>query len=249
MEFDRLIAHGVGIDVWQKGNMAVKVFKEDQPKTMVLYEAITQARIEETGLSVPKIIEVSKIDGNWAITMELIEGKMLADLMKENPGKMNEYIEEMVDLQLEIHAKTSPRLIKLKDQLRHDIESLDCIDATRKYELLTRLESMPKHTKLCHGNFSPLNIMKMDGKTYLIDWIAATQGNASADVGVTYLLLTLDYSEEIAERYMDLFCKKSNTEKKYVQAWLPIIAASRLTKGIEKEKDLLMKWIDVVDYE
>lgn len=48
---------------------------------------------------------------------------------------------------------------------------------------------------------------------------------------------------------MDLFCKKSNTEKKYVQAWLPIIAASRLTKGIEKEKDLLMKWIDVVDYE
>ena len=56
---------------------------------------------------------------------------------------MDEYIEEMVDLQLEIHSKKSPRLIKLKDQLRHDIESLDCIDATRKYELLTRLESMP----------------------------------------------------------------------------------------------------------
>lgn len=28
-----------------------------------------------------------------------------------------------------------------------------------------------------------------------------------------------------------------------------LLQASRLTKGIEKEKDLLMKWIDVVDYE
>lgn len=32
MEFDRLIAHGEGIDVWKKGDMAIKVFKEDQPK-------------------------------------------------------------------------------------------------------------------------------------------------------------------------------------------------------------------------
>ena len=36
--------------------------------------------------------------------------------------------------------------------------------------------------------------------------------------------------------------------KQYVQAWLPIVAAAQLIKGREEEKDLLMRWIDVVDY-
>ena len=48
---------------------------------------------------------------------------------------------------------------------------------------------------------------------------------------------------------MDAFCKKSNTEKRYVQTWLPIVAAAQLTKQKEEEKELLMKWLDVVEYE
>lgn len=248
MKLENLIAHGNGIDVFKNGDIAVKVFKENQPKTVVLYEAITQARIEETGLPVPKIVEVSKIDGEWAISMELIEGETMDSLMKKNPDHMEQYIEEMVDLHLLIHSKRSPQLVKLKDQLRMDIESLTCIDNTKKYELLTKLDSMPKHTKLCHGNFSPLNIIKKEDKIYLIDWIAATQGNASADVATTYLLLTLE-NPKAAELYMDLFCQKTQTKKQYVQAWLPIVAAARLTKGIQEETELLMKWIDVVEYE
>jgi len=30
---------------------------------------------------------------------------------------------------------------------------------------------------------------------------------------------------------------------------LPIVAAAQLIKGKPEEKDLLMKWIDVVDYD
>jgi len=30
---------------------------------------------------------------------------------------------------------------------------------------------------------------------------------------------------------------------------MPIVAASQLTKGNEKEKEFLLNWIDVVDYE
>ena len=49
--------------------------------------------------------------------------------------------------------------------------------------------------------------------------------------------------------YMKLFCKKSDTAKQYVQQWLPIVAAAQLTKDNELEKDFLMKWIDVIDYQ
>mgnify|MGYP000817872352 FL=1 len=85
--------------------------------------------------------------------------------------------------------------------------------------------------------------------SYIVDWIGASAGNASADVAKTYLKLALT-STETAEKYLNLFCKKTNTAKTYVQEWLPIMAASTLAKGVtsKEEKDLLFTWLDVVDY-
>jgi tRNA A-37 threonylcarbamoyl transferase component Bud32 len=243
-----LIAHGDTVDVYREGDMVIKIFNEGQPKTAALYEALTHSRVETTGLPMPIIHEVSKIDGKWAITMDHIEGKTLHELMVENPDKMDEYIELMVDIQLKIHSKNAPLLSKLKDKMIRMIKSLDCIDEVEKYDLLTRLDSMPKHTKLCHCNFTPKNIIINDSGYYIVDWVSARQGNASADVGKTYLMLCLDFPEA-AEKYLDTFCAKSGTQKKYVQGWLPIVAAAQLTLNVPEERDLLMKWIDVVDYE
>ena len=54
---------------------------------------------------------------------------------------------------------------------------------------------------------------------------------------------------ELAEKYLDLFCKKTNTKKTYVTSWLPIVAAARLTKKNPAEKEVLEQWIDVVDFQ
>ena len=132
--------------------------------------------------------------------------------------------------------------------MARQIKSLGQIDEIKKYELLTRLDSMPKHIKLCHNSFEPKNIIINDEGTYVINWGSARQGNASADVAKTYLLLSLN-RPEIADKYLDRYCMKSGTSKKYVQAWLPIVAAAQLDKGIESEKEFLLKWIDVVDYD
>lgn len=245
---DNLIASSELVDVYRCGDTCVKLFKEGVRKTNPLYEALTHSRVEDTGLPVPVIHELSVIDGRWAIHMDLIEGKTLADLMKENPANMDKYLNDMVDIQLEIHSKSVPKLSKLKDKMSRQINSLTEIDDVKKYELLTRLESMPKHTKLCHGNFVPENIIYNEKGMYVVDWIAARQGNASADVGRTYLLLSLR-DPAFADKYLDLFCKKTNTDRKYVQRWLPIVAAAYLPDAKPEEHDFLMKWVDVVEYE
>ena len=247
MKLENLIAKGTNNEVYKSGDIAVKVFGENYPKADVLNEALIASRVEETGINIPKIKEVSVIDGKWAIAMDYIEGKTLADYMKEDPANIDKYIEQMVDIQLDMHSKKCPMLGKLKDKLYGRIDSLD-IEATKKYELLTRLDSAPKHKKLCHGDFNPQNIIISDGKPYIIDWNHATRGNASADVARSYLWLCL-YMPEIADKYIDKFCEKSGTDKTYVQRWLPVVAAARLSKHIPEEKDLIEKWIDVVEYE
>ena len=189
------------------------------------------------------------VDGKWAIVTEFIKGKTLAQLMEENPGKKDEYLELLVDLQLEVHSKKSPLLNRLKDKMNRKISESD-LDATTRYDLHTRLEGMPKHTKVCHGHFNPSNIIiAEDGTPYILDWAHATQGNASADAARTYLIFWLNGDIEGAKKYLDLFCKKSETAKQYVQKWMPIVAASQSVKGNEKEREFLMSWIDVAEFQ
>ncbi|MCI8611446.1 MAG: phosphotransferase [Clostridiales bacterium] len=249
MKLDNVIAVRTGKKVYRDGDRTIKVFESGFSKADILNEALNQARIEETGLNIPKILEVSMIDGKWAIVSEYIEGKTLAQLMEENPDQIDKYLELFVDLQIEVHNKKAPLLNKLKDKMNRKISQAQ-LDATTRYELHTRLEAMPKHGKVCHGDFNPSNIIiGEDGVPYILDWSHATQGNASADVARTYLLFRLAGDPSLADKYMDLFCKKSDTAKQYVQKWMPIVAASQSVKGKEDEREFLLSWVDVVDYE
>ena len=249
MKTDKVIAVRTTKTVYRDGDNVIKLFDEHYSKADILNEALNQARVEETGLNIPKLNEVTKVNGRWAIIMDYIPGKTLQQLMDENPDKLDEYLELFVDLQMEVHSKRAPLLNKLKDKMNRKISQAD-LNATIRYDLHTRLEAMPKHNKVCHGDFNPSNIIiSTDGTPYIIDWSHATQGNASADVARTYLLFWLAGKMNIAEKYLDLFCLKSDTAKQYVQKWVPIVAASQLVKGKKEEREFLLHWVDVVDYE
>ena len=249
MKLEKIIAVRNNKTIYRDGDKCIKVFNEGFSKADVLNEALNQARIEGTGLNIPKILEVTMIEGKWAIVSEFIKGKTLAQLMEEDPEKKDEYLALLVDLQLEMHSKTCAHLNKLKDKMNRKISESN-LDATTRYDLHTRLEGMPKHKKVCHGDFNPSNIIiTEDGTPYILDWSHATQGNASADAARTYLLFWLNGDIEGAKKYLDLFCEKSNTAKQYVQKWMPLVAASRSVKCNELEREFLLSWVDVVDYE
>ena len=249
MSNDKIVAERPGKKIYREGDKLIKTFDKGYSKADILNEALNQARVEETDLNIPKIQAVSVVDGCWSITMYYIEGPTLEQLMEENPDKLSDYLELFVNIQRDIHSKRVPLLNMLIEKMNRKISAAD-LDATTRYELHTRLSGMKRHTKLCHGDFNPSNvIMAKDGTPYIIDWAHATQGNAAADVARTYLLFYLNGKEAMAERYLKLFCKKSDTAIQYVQKWIPIVAASRLVKAPEEEKAFLMRWIDVVEYE
>lgn len=249
MEKQSIIAVRKNKKIYREGDTAIKVFDPVFSKADVLNEALNQSRVEETALNIPKIIEIKKTDGKWAIVSEFVEGKTLQSLMDENPDKEDEYLSLFVDLQTSVHQKNCPMLNMLTEKMQRKISS-SSFDATVRYELHTRLASMPKHTKLCHGDFNPSNIIvKSDGSAYILDWAHATQGNASADVARTYLLFCLEGKKRLGDKYLKLFCKKTDTAMQYVQKWMPIVAASQSVKDKPEEREFLEKWVNVVEYE
>lgn len=254
----KCIAENKAKSVYIENGKAVKTFAKNYNKSDVLYEALNTSRVEDAGVDIPKLLSVSVNNGQWCITSEYVEGPTLTELIKEHPKKADSYIKKMVEYQVDFQKKTNPLLLKLNDKLARQINELTYIDGSVKYEIMTRLNSMHKHTKLCHGDYCPDNIIvTTDAKGNIkkltaVDWVHATQGNASADIANTYLLLKLQFADsnpDIAEKYIDEFCKQTGTDKKYVTGWLPIVAAARLAKNKPEEKELLEKWIDVVDFQ
>lgn len=238
-------------NIYEENGLVIKLFEENYSKANILNEALNQARVEEgTDLNLPKLKEVTTINNRWAIVSAYIEGKSLEKLMLESPEKEDEYLELFIDIQLEILSKKVPLLNRIKDKFKRKLNGTSLIDENTKYELLQRLEGMKDHTKLCHGDFNPSNvIITPKGAHYIIDWSHATEGNASADAARTFLIFSMEGKTELAEKYLNMFAKKSTIDKANIQRWIPIVAATQLTKGNEEEKEFLSKWIDVADYE
>ena len=59
MNLDKIIAVRTSKTVYRDGDTVVKVFDKDYQKTDVLNEALNQARVEETTLCIPKVLEVT----------------------------------------------------------------------------------------------------------------------------------------------------------------------------------------------
>ena len=245
----QLIHESGGKKLYRDGNRLIKSFDASYSKSGILNEALNQARVEETGLNIPKVLGVEVINGQWSLIWEYIEGDTLEELMQKNPDKIDEYLEFFVDLQIRMSREKVPLLGHLRDKMHAKI-SASAFPATVRYDLHVRLDGLPRHKKLCHGDFQPSNVViTKDGTPYIIDWSHATQGNGSADAARTYLILKLNKRDELAEKYLRLYCSKTDTAIQYVQRILPIVAASQSVKNKPEETEFLTKWVNVCDWQ
>ena len=249
MNLNEAIAKRSNKTVYRDGNKCIKLFDKGFSKADVLNEALNLARVEETALNIPKVLEVTMIDGSWVIVYEYIEGRTLTEIIAEDPKNINKYIDMLIDLQIKVHEQKCPLLTKHRDKMFRKI-ALTNFDDTVKYELQTHLNGMPRHNKVCHGDFRPSNIIiTPDNTPYIIDWSHATQGNASGDVARTYLVYMLTNQPENAEYYMKRYCEITGTPRAYIEKWVRIVAATQTINATPQEIAFLSRLVDVVDFE
>lgn len=227
-------------------NNVYKIFNKGYSKHDVFAEAFITTLVENSGIAVPSIQEISIKDEQWFLKFPFIEGETLFSFMKKDPDNIDKYLDKFISIQTDIHRKKCPKLPIQKEKFA-DYINLSHLDKYLKIDLLDMLNSSPKHRKLCHGNLTPHNIILCDNKAYITDWNHACQGNASADVARTYLWMKINMPDK-ADTYLKKFCKATNTSVQYVKNWIPIVAAARLAKNIPEEASFLSKFISVIDY-
>ena len=250
-DFGELILTHHNKQIYRKDGVITKLFDgKFYSGSDVLREAMIQQYALESGFNVPKVYSVTPVGDDWALASEEITGKTLKELITENPKEERKYISLLVDVQLDLlnHLSSNLKLPKLKDKLNAYISDSG-LDTSTRYELHIRLEKMPNHVKVCHGDLAPHNIIIHDGKPYVLDWAHCTRGNSSADAAMTYLLFLLSGDEKGANIYLKEFCRKSKIALEYVQEWISVVSATKLATTTDPDlRQMLMDNINVAEY-
>ncbi len=238
-----LVGAGKEAEVFALGDCVVKRYRSPEKKVSAFREAGILAVVEGLGLPVPSVREVRQAGGRWEIVMTRAEGASFGELAGRDRQRVPEILAAMVSLHRRIHAAPGAQLASQKQKLAAGIARAETLlGSERKAQLLESLAARPEGDRLCHGDFHPLNIIGEPGHEIVVDWLDATCGDPAADVCRTFVLMK-PHAPEIVSAYVDAYAAASGIARDAVMAWLPFVAAARLSEGVPEEVDGLMEMV------
>ena len=167
--------------------------------------------------------------------MEYISGKTIGDIIRDDIAKAEEYMRLSVDVQTKIHKVKADNFTLMTDKLSRQIRSAKFINERQKVALLEKMAAFKYENCLCHGDYHIENLIINDNDTTIIDWVDASTGDIRADVCRSYILYS-QFSPDLAELYLRLYCEKSGILKEEILIWDSIIAGAGLAENMPDEK-------------
>lgn len=239
MNLDNLVAKGNTAEIYLYDNKIVKLFKDYLPDTESINEAKKQKYAYSCGLPVPNVFEVTKIQNRQAIIMEYVKGDSIGDLLLNNLNEAERYINICVNEQKKIHAicMNTDEIESMRVRLERQIKSVHKVDEKQKGNILDKLHSIKFEPRLCHGDFHPFNLILNNKNANIIDWVDASAGDLRADVFRTYLLYS-QYSVELAEMYLQIYCSNTDLTRDEIFQWAPIISVARFTEKVSSQNEV-----------
>jgi len=231
-----LIGNGAQAEIFKENDIIIKLFKKNIAKHDVEYEMNLQKMAFEHGLSVPKIYDIVEINGKYGIKMEYINGVTFGKIILDDMNKLNEYLNKSIEIQIGIHKIVTNNFPSMKEKLKNKINRVQIITENEKQNIIKLLDKEKFNNNLCHGDFQFMNILETENGNKIIDWVDSSSGNIEADVYRTYLLYKVN-NDEIAELYINNYCKMADISKENVLKWAPIIASARLSEGMGNDEN------------
>lgn len=242
---------------WKPG-LVLKLYREWCPPGWVEYEARIARAVDAAGVSAPHTGEIVEIDGRRGIEYERVNGPSMIEALAAQWWKLPALARRLAALHLEMHAAQPQGLPRQRDNLRADILKAQDLPGALKKKALDRLDSLPDGDRLCHGDFHPGNVLISPGGAVVIDWMTACAGHPAADVARTRLLLSVGDPPGgfllrllvfvmrglLYRIYLSEYRRRSPEVVRLSDAYLPILAAARLSENITPERDPLLRIVE-----
>ena len=233
-----LIGTGQMAEVYEHDIDVLKLYRSPDHEHHVRQEAKNLKIVKAQGLPVPEVRKIVQIAGRWGIVMSRARGRPLIetpDSVRLDPAPI---LSRMTRLHLAMHQKRATGMRPLHERLIEKITRATLLTETLVSALLERLETLPKGDRICHGDFHPFNIMAEGDDVTIVDWLDATSGAPPADICRSYVILD-SVDSGLAEEYVRFYSVAGGLAEEEVYAWLPVIAAARLTENVPEHNRLL----------
>jgi Ser/Thr protein kinase RdoA (MazF antagonist) len=231
-------------------------------RTAALREEVERERIAVQaaalcGAPAPAAYEQVEVEGRPGLVLERLDGHDLLEGIVRRPWELALVPPVLARLQASLHESEAPAVLpELRAELARRLTS-SLVPRVLRDAALRALDGLPDADRLCHGDLHPGNVLRRPGDGYvLIDWKAATRGDPAADVARTRLLLIAAWIPNLGPgalqaslapfrlglyaAYRAAYARRRRLEHGAVSAWVPVIAAARLSYDITEERPRML---------
>lgn len=238
------------IYAWEESQV-LKLFQDWFSADDVEYEAQIARAVHTSGLPVPAVGEVVEINGRLGLIYERVVGPSMPEYLETKPWMLLRAARVLAELHADMHASSIlPELPSQRQRLEDKIRSAAALPPDLRQAGLRSLDQMPDGNQLCHGDFHPGNTLMTATGPIIIDWVDATRGNSVADVARTWVILSAPGSSIpwfvkvlrswFHKTYLKRYFQLQPGDQQQFSAWLPIVAAARLSESIPEIQEWLL---------
>lgn len=193
-------------------------------------------------MGVPTAIsyDIVESDGRTGVVYELINSKTLGELIRENPDKLDEYIDMYADVCRQVHSieASDPTLPSFKDINRADIPNITGLSDEELGILNEFLDMVPDRANCLHGDLNINNIMVQDGECCLIDMGEFSVGTPMFDI--SRILFSMHYAADKDSDFNDFYKLPKKTVDEILDKFLKrYFEADSLEKAKSKNPDVI----------
>lgn len=257
ISLDTPLARGRTADVfeWEDGQV-LKLFHNWFPLENIQYEQRIARAVHASGVSAPDVIgDIVQVEDRNGLIYERVNGRSMLELLPHQPWNIFAFAKRFARLHVQMHERIFKADISTqRSKLEYRIQHIEALTSSLRAALLSRLISLPDDERICHGDFHPANVLVTPQGDAVIDWIDASCGNPLADVARTSVIfLGAVESGQVSNPFMKAFVQTFHSTylKEYFRLrpggedeyrrWLPIVAAARLSEGIQELETWLLQ--------
>jgi uncharacterized protein (TIGR02172 family) len=230
---------------WQPG-WVLKLFKDRYTRGAVDYEWRIHHAVQQAGIPVPKVGEqIIEMADRFGLLYEKVDGQPMARILEKHPWRLFAYARRLAALHARMHAASmrSDGIPDIKERTAWKINHASGLTEEVRRAALQALAQMPDGDRLCHGDFHVENVLVDGDDFFIIDWVDAAIGSPMADVARTSIILlgaaaglpkTLGALLRLIHHiYLRQYARLCPFDQAEYQRWLPIVAAGRMSEGID----------------
>ncbi|HEU5347885.1 MAG TPA: aminoglycoside phosphotransferase family protein [Ktedonobacterales bacterium] len=241
------------IFAWSEGQV-LKLFRPGWEPEVAAHEAAIARTLDATGVPVPRVGDLTEVDGRPGIVYERVTGPSLLTILSSQPLRLPAVARTLGEVHASVHQHTVPMLPNLREVLARRIQAVTLLPPAQQRAALDSLEALPDGEALCHGDYHPDNVLLSPRGPLVIDWGNAALGDPLADVARTLLLMRASFvypksrAERIARRaltatlnrlYLRRYRQLRPIDRARLTAWELPITAARLIEDIAEEESYL----------